>query len=374
MAEAYAGNTVEARDAITPMRDYGFFAKDSVARRVWIYPTSFLIGFSRAVTIEHLDPHLAAAVIASGQVKQRTPLRFDRTMQYFATILYGDAQSVLKSSDILMKVHQRAIGVDPVTGQEFAANNPESQKWIHLTAWHSILISYEMFGPGKLSEEDELEYWRECAVAAAFQTIDVDSLPRTRAEVAAYFEEFRPRMVASEGMQDMFDFLVDMQLSSLPKWVPWNIRWTVNTFTSRAVLATMPQWMREMGGRPQGRATDLAAIVALKPILLTVHLLPPALKLKIVKAMTPRTFPIVAPYVNGLKPLDEKTWENAEARAAFGFPRTPREIWDEQVEARRAGKIKGYEKNHKDEIIAFDTVGEAGGTIRNREQKDKVAR
>lgn len=361
MTEAYAGNTVEARDAVTPMRDHGFFAKDSVARRVWIYPSSFLIGFSRAVTIEHLDPHLAAAVIASGQVKQRTPLRFDRTMQYFATVLYGDAQSVLKSSDILMKVHSRAIGTDPVTGQQFAANNPESQKWIHLTAWHSILISYEMFGPGKLSEEEELEYWRECAVAASFQTIDVDTLPRTRAEVAQYFEEFRPKMVVSEGMLDMFDFLVDMQLSSLPTWVPWNIRWTVNTFTSRAVLATMPQWMREMGGRPQGRLTDLAAIAALKPILFAIHHSGP-LKTAIVRKMTPRTFPIVAPYVFGIAPDADRTWGVKEARAEFGF-RAPREIWADQLEALEAGKIKGYEKDHEEPLLAFDTVGEAGGVI-----------
>jgi uncharacterized protein (DUF2236 family) len=362
MTQAYAGGTVDERDELKPMRDYGFFAPDSVARRVWIYPTSFLIGFSRAVTIEHLDPHLAAAVVASGQVKQRTPLRFDRTMQYFATILYGDAPSVLKSSDILMKVHQRAIGVDPVTGQQFAANNPESQKWIHLTAWHSILISYEMFGPGKLSEAEELEYWRECKIAARFQTIDVDSLPSTREEVAQYFEDFRSRMVASDDMQDMFDFLVNMQLSSLPKWVPWNIRWTVNTFTSRAVLATMPVWMREMGGKPQSRATDLAAIAALKPILFAVHHAGP-LKHRLVKAMTPRTYPIIAPYVNGLKPLDEKVWEEAEARAEFGFPRTPREIWAEQVKEREAGAIKAYEKNHHDELLAFDTAGEHGGTI-----------
>ncbi|GGO93190.1 hypothetical protein GCM10011584_31320 [Nocardioides phosphati] len=372
MTEAYAGNTVEARDAITPMRDNGFFAADSVARRVWIYPTSFLIGFARAVTIEHLDPHLAAAVVASGQVKQRTPLRFDRTMQYFATVLYGDAQSVLKSSDILMKVHKRAIGTDPVTGQDFSANNPDSQLWIHLTAWHSILITYEMFGPGKLSPEDEAEYWRECTVAAAFQTIDTENMPRTRAEVVQYFEDFRPKMVASEPALDMFEFLVNQYRSSLPHSIPLPIRNVVNAFTSRAVLATMPQWMREMGGTPQSPVVDVAIRAVMKPALAALHHGGP-IKIAAVKFMTPRTFPIVAPYVMGVAPLEETVWDVADARTAFGFPRTPREIYAEQLAERRAGKIKGYEKNHKDEIIAFDTAGETGGTIRNRVQKDKVS-
>ena len=365
MAEAYgayAGNTVEAREAVTPMRDHGFFGPDSVARRVWVYPTSFLIGFARAVTIEHLDPHLAAAVVASGQVKQRTPLRFDRTMQYFATVLYGDAQSVLKSSDILMKVHKRAIGIDPVTGQEFSANNPDSQLWIHLTAWHSILITYEMFGPGKLSAEDEAEYWRECTVAAAFQTIDTETMPRTRAEVVRYFEDFRPNMVASDPALDMFDFLVNQYRSSLPHSIPLPIRNVVNAFTSRAVVATMPQWMREMGGAPQSALTDAAIIAVMKPALAALHHSGP-LKIAAVKYMTPRTFPIVAPYVNGLQPLEDTVYTPAEARAKFGYDKTPREIYADQMAEKAAGKIKAYEHNHHEPLLAFDTAGEHAGVI-----------
>jgi uncharacterized protein (DUF2236 family) len=363
MSEAYAGNSVEERDAVAPMRDYGFFGPDSVARRVWIYPTSFLVGFARAVTIEHLDPHLAAAVVASGQVKQRTPLRYDRTMQYFATILFGDAQSILKSSDILMKIHSRAIGIDPVTGQEFSANNPDSQLWIHLTAWHSILITYEMFGPGKLSPEDEAEYWRECTVAAAFQTIDTETMPRTRAEVVQYFDDFRPNMVASDPALDMFDFLVNMTRSSLPETFPSYIRKPVNALTSRAVVATMPQWMREMGGTPQNALVDAATIAVLKPALYALHKANP-LKLRALKLMTPRTYPIVAPFLTGIAPIDQTVYTPAEARLKFGYNKTPRDVYAEQVEARLAGVgSTPYAHDHHDALLKFDTAGEAGGEL-----------
>ena len=37
---------------VTPHEDYGFFGPDSVTWKVWSYPTSFAIGFSRAVTVE----------------------------------------------------------------------------------------------------------------------------------------------------------------------------------------------------------------------------------------------------------------------------------------------------------------------------------
>jgi len=360
--QPYAGGSVEDREVV-PMRDHGFFAPDSVARRVWSYPTSMLLGFSRAVTIEHLDPDLAAAVIQSGQVKQRTPLRFDRTMQYFATILFGDAESVLKSSDILMRIHSRATGTDPVTGRGFAANDPESQKWIHLTAWHSILITYEMFGPGRLSEADELEYWRECAVAARFQTIDVESLPRTRAEVAAYFDDFRPKMVASAGMLDMFDFLVNMQLSSLPPEIPEPIRKSLNALTSRAVVATMPKWMREMGHVPQSAAVDAVTIMALKPVLLAISKAPRVM-LPLLRTLTPRTYPILAPFFLGMKPLEEHVFTEDEARQRFAYPNRPRDIYLEQQRARAEGHgPTPYEHDHRDDLLAFATAGESGGTI-----------
>lgn len=345
------------------MADHGFFAPDSVAKRVWSYPTSLTIGFARAVTIEHLDPLLAASVIASGQVKQRTPLRYDRTMQYFATVLYGDAASVVKSSEVLMKIHKRSVGTDEVTGTTYDANDPDSQMWIHLTAWHSILYTYEVFGPGKLSPEDEAQYWQECVVAAKFQTIDTERMPRTREDVVAYFDAFRPKMVMSDGARDMFGFLVNMHRSSLPEDVPPWIRHPMNALMSRAVVATMPRWMREMGGTPQSRVTDAAVVAALKPSLLAVHKMP-RLMLWVLEKMSPRTHPILAPYFRAVKPVQDKVWDVDEARAAFGSGKTPRELYEEQLQARAGGAgAESYRKNHHDPLLRFDTAGEAGGTL-----------
>lgn len=347
---------------VQPAPDYGFFEPDSVARRVWSYPTSIVVGFARAVTIEHLDPLLAAAVIASGQVKQRTPLRFDRTMQYFATVLYGDAASVVKSSEILIKIHTRSVGTDEVTGATYDANDPDSQMWIHLTAWHSILISYEVFGPGKLSPEDEAKYWQECVVAAKLQTIDVANMPCTREDVVAYFEAFRPKMVMSDGAQDMFRFLVNMHRSSLPDDVPAWIRHPMNALASRAIVATMPRWMREMGGTPQSRAVDVATIAVLKPLLRALHRSP--WTLRVLQKMSPRTYPILAPYLRDVKPVQDKVWDVGEAQAEFGSGKTPRELYAEQLEARAVGDgVERYRKDHHDPLLAFDTAGEAGGTL-----------
>ncbi len=47
--------------------DYGFFGPDSPSWKVWASPTS-LIGFQRAVVLEHFDPFLAAAVADSAGI------------------------------------------------------------------------------------------------------------------------------------------------------------------------------------------------------------------------------------------------------------------------------------------------------------------
>jgi len=232
-------------EPVGPRPDWGFFGPESVGYQVWLYPTSALLGFLRAVSVEFLDPHLTASVLATDQVRQRTQLRYDRTLQYFAAILYSDAETMLKYSDMLMKIHSRAHGTDPVTGKEFDANNPDSQLWIHITAWHSIIKMYEKFGPGKLSRERETEYWADCAKAAEFQTIDPAKVPRSREAVRAYFEDWRPSNTATEGGQAHYDFLVNGVEKVLGDGLGRSAALAgkvLNVLTSRAILSTLPRW------------------------------------------------------------------------------------------------------------------------------------
>ena len=59
--------------------DYGFFGPDSPSWKVWASPTS-LIGFQRAVVLEHFDPFLAAAVADSAGIYTDPSGRLDRTL------------------------------------------------------------------------------------------------------------------------------------------------------------------------------------------------------------------------------------------------------------------------------------------------------
>lgn len=251
---------------LEPAEDYGWFGPGSVAWRVWSYPTGLTVGFSRAVVVEELDPFLIAPVKVSSKIYQQPKVRYDRTVRYFATCLFGDSRSIAKASGILTKVHARVAAPDPVSGLLSDPNNPEQQLYIHMTAWHSILYTYEVFGPGRLSAADEEQYWAECRVAAHAQTIDPQSIPRDRAEVRTYFDRMRPRLAASEATQEAMAHLVDVGpfAPELPR-VARPLVGVVGWFFRAAVLSTMPHYQRKLANLRQPRWVD----VAIRPVMRT---------------------------------------------------------------------------------------------------------
>jgi uncharacterized protein (DUF2236 family) len=329
------------RDQVQPLEDYGFFGPDSVTWKVWSYPTSFAIGFSRAVTIEELDPDLIAAVADSGGVRGRTRTRYDRTLRYFALVKFGDTRTATKASDVLVKVHAKAVGTEPLSGNTYDANDPKSQLWIHMTAWHSILYAYEKYGPGKLSPEEEAQYWEECAIAAELQTVDPADVPRTREGVREYFEYMRSRIAGSEEAQEMMDFLLNVEYA-LPEAPPAlrPLVFAINQAHRMAIIATMPQWMRRMGGVPQSRLIDalITPVIRLSYRALNSST---QLKLQLLRMTSPSTLPIAAPMLLGIPPKNAETLTPAQARERYGIlpPSEEYARFRAMVEAKKAAKL-----------------------------------
>ncbi|WP_408897379.1 oxygenase MpaB family protein [Nocardioides sp. R1-1] len=307
--------------SVTPAEDYGFFGPDSVAWKVWGYPTSLTIGFSRAVVVEELDPHLVASVDHTQDIYRRPKTRYDRTVHYFALVTFGASRPTARAADVLVKVHSKAIGTEPYAGDRYDANDPDSQLWILVTAWHSVLKAYEMYGPGRLSAAEEAQYWAECARAAELQTCSPDDVPRSRAELHAYYERMRPVMSGSPIARRAMAHLMD--ISQLADEVPAVLRparWLVGWFFRAGVIATLPHWMREMADMPQSRAVDLLV----RPVLrATFAALSPSkrLQLRILGLLSPSTVPVVAPVLLGVPPTSPEVLTPAQARGRYGYDR-----------------------------------------------------
>lgn len=308
------------RRGVTPHKDNGFFAPDSVTRKVWGYPTTPLMGIARAVTIEELDPNLLAAVHNTGANYDRLDTRYARTVQYFAAVAFADSATVTKMADVLVKVHSKAIGEEPVSGGRYDANDPSSQLWILMTGWHSVLKAYEIFGPGKLTEAEENQYWAECAIAAEFQTCDPSDVPRTRAEVQDYFESWRPHLAASEAAQQMMRHLLNGTNAILADATGPHrlIRPIANWLTRTGTIATIPIYMRELAGVRQSRAMDVVITLMLRPAMgLAARNL--ILQRWVFGNVAPSTLRIIEPHWQGIPPETSEVLTPTEARERYGY-------------------------------------------------------
>lgn len=61
--------------------DYGIFGPDSVTWKVYRYPTSMTVGFTRTALTEMFDPLVVASVAGSGSLRNRADDRYDRTLE-----------------------------------------------------------------------------------------------------------------------------------------------------------------------------------------------------------------------------------------------------------------------------------------------------
>ncbi|MFI5778946.1 oxygenase MpaB family protein [Nocardia sp. NPDC051570] len=304
---------------VVPHEDYGFFGPDSVSWKVFSYPTALSVGFQRTVVTEMYEPYLLASVNDTGAVRKRPSLRYDRTLQYMATVTFGDSTSVLKASDILVKIHSKITGTEPISGLRYDANDPEAQLWIHLTAWHSVLYTYEKFGPGKLGPEEEQRYWAECALAAQFQTINIDDVPRSREQMRAYYERMRPILAATEATQEHVELLLNAADTLLPdSALLWPVAKLTQAVFRRATIATLPRWMRKMGGVRQSPVTDALITVTLRMFFrMIAHSV--AAQRFVLRTASPLTVPVLDPILCAVPPNNPMVWTPEQARARHGM-------------------------------------------------------
>ena len=333
-------------------KDEGWFGPGSIAWQVWSFPASALQGFARAVTIEHLDPDLVAAVDASGQVYKRTPVRYDRTMEYFSALMFADSQTITRMADILMKVHDRSYGENPVTGNNFEANKPSSQLWIMVTAWHSMLYCYEKFGPGKLSRDEENEYWQEMKRACELQPINLDDVPTTRGEVQKFFDDWREKLSACEAAIRNTDHILDGVETIEPDFPKWFIA-LIRPLFRWGTIATYPRWMRPMLGVKQSRLMDQLMFWTWKPIF-AFFLKFPKVHMEIVKRASPRAVRYFEAPLLGVPAESPKIMKPEVARRMYGNPKSPLEQREELLAKRNEGiGQKSYNHNHTDQILEF---------------------
>ncbi|SUA80331.1 Uncharacterized protein conserved in bacteria [Nocardia otitidiscaviarum] len=292
--------------------DYGFFGPDSLSWKIWTAPTA-VIGFQRAVVLEHFDPFLTAAVADARGIYTDPRSRLDNTFSYFLIAAIGDGRTAIQASEHLMRVHTPMTGIEPISGQRYSANSPETQLWIHITGWHSVLKAYEVYGPGPLTPEEDERYWAECAIAAELQTCKPEDVPRNRAEVREYYARVRPRLCVSEAAAEGMRHLL------------WTSRKNGAGITyalgsrllSLASAPITPKWMRRLGGYDYPVLVDLAVRPAAKILVWLFALFNSFGLIKAAPLIAPMAGQILAQHVKYEPPTTPETITPARARELY---------------------------------------------------------
>jgi uncharacterized protein (DUF2236 family) len=237
--------------------DYGFFGPGSPSWKVWAAPTA-LIGFQRAVVLEHFDPYLAAAVSDSAGIYRDPSGRLDRTLAYFLTVAVADGRTAVEVSNALMRVHAKAKGTEPITGSRYSANNPDAQLWIHVTGWHSVLKCYERYGPGPLPPAEESRFWTP----------------------------------ADRGVR----------------------LWAGSRVLAPAAIATLPKWMRHVGGFDQPAAVDAAVTPVARALVRAASAGNSRPMLTLARRLVPQTADVLARHLRAGPPALRRTVTPTEVR------------------------------------------------------------
>ncbi|MCX4781931.1 DUF2236 domain-containing protein [Streptomyces sp. NBC_01264] len=224
---------------------------------------------------------------------------------------------------------------------------PRLALWIQITGWHSILYAYEKYGPGKLTAEEEKEYWESCALAAEFQTCSPDDVPRDRAGIRAYFEQMRPHLEASPIARQAMNHLLntDLVLPPTPWWMKPG-RMVVARTHRIATIATMPRWMREMAQIRQSRLLDVLIVPVMRTSFALAHL-SPRVELFLLGMLSPSTVKVVAPVKLGVPPRTKEVLTPEQARTRYGYAK-PAEAHAE-LRARQAERVFGYGRAPSDQ-------------------------
>jgi uncharacterized protein (DUF2236 family) len=221
-----------------PAGDAGLFGPGSVTWRIHADP-SMIVGGLCALMVQSLHP-LAMAGVADHSDYREAPLRrLSRTASFIGATTFASTPVAEGVIDIVRKVHRRVHGTAP-DGRPYSAEDPDLLRWVHVAEVASFLRAYRRFGLGILTPADADRYYDEVAIVA--EKLGATDVPRSRAEVSAYFRAVRPQLCADEQALDALGFIRTPPPGSDP------VAGAAYEVIMRASTGVLPGWVRRMLG------------------------------------------------------------------------------------------------------------------------------
>jgi uncharacterized protein (DUF2236 family) len=260
----------------TPEEDLlGFFGPDSITWRVHSDP-AFSVGGIRALLLQALHPVAMDGVDQFSSAFATDPwARLTRTAEYVATLSFGTRRDALRAVRRVRGLHRGKSAVEETTGRAYAVDDADLLLWVHNCEVESLLSTARRAGV-PLTDAEADRYVEEQVTAAVLIGAEESDVPRTAAELTAYFDGIRARLAVTPAARHASRFVL---LPPMPGWVqlltPARPAWS--TLASLGA-ATLPRWARQLYGLPGFGLTDTAATAGLKAFRRAALALPPRVR------------------------------------------------------------------------------------------------
>jgi uncharacterized protein (DUF2236 family) len=236
-----------------------YFPPGSVSRRVIGDPAALIGGFS-ALFLQALHPRAMAGVAQHSNFPDDFWPRLRRTAEYVTTVAFADTATADRAVARVRGIHRRVRGTDPVTGQPYAADDPDLLRWVHVTEVSSFAAAVRRIG--LIDDRDEDRFLAEQVRAGGL--LGATDLPASRAAVERYFAAVRPELVASPvARRAVLRLAVAPLPLRLELLTPARPAWTA---VAAVAVGLLPPWAKRLYGIPQLPGSDLATATGLRAL------------------------------------------------------------------------------------------------------------
>ena len=140
-----------------------------------------------------------------------------------------------KAIERVNRIHAKVGGTLP-DGTAYAATNPRTLAWVHVTEAQSFLAGYLRHVRPAMPVAEQDEYYRQFAVIA--RMLGADPVPETRAEAEKIFRELCHDLATSKEAREV----AQLVLSQRPPGTPL----AVQTMITADAVAMLPGWASAM--------------------------------------------------------------------------------------------------------------------------------
>ena len=170
----------------------GYFAPESVIRKIGNSPLTPFLGGGPAVLLQVAHPLVAVGVVDHSGYQRNLWRRLVRTLRALYLITYGSKDEADRAGASVQAAHARVSGTTTTrlgrfpAGTRYSAADPELMLWVHATLVESSLAIYTRFVQ-PLSSDQQERYYQEMALVARIFGTPSSVIPSRLQDFRAYF-------------------------------------------------------------------------------------------------------------------------------------------------------------------------------------------